>query len=144
MLRFIRSYYLYIYYWYSKKTSKEDKKPKKHLGFALLMILIIPLQLLALSICLGSLSQSFSDFFFTLQHISLFGTHRGDVTGAVGLSFGVSAVLTYFICCVGIEYDDIPKRLATHGSWLANWSFSRIAAVLFLNLILVFLSLAVS
>ncbi len=120
----------------SEGSKSKSGKPFKANGFMMMSVLIIPIQLLALISFLTALSPSVGDFFNFLQHKILFGTHRGDFTSLAGLLIGGSVILTYLICCVGIKYDEIQMRLATHGRWLANWSFSRIVVVMVFNFVL--------
>jgi hypothetical protein len=104
-LSWVRSYYLYGYYFCSWDFKRKEHDAVK--GFMAIMGLVM---VMPAGMVLGVINKWYYFLDDSMrEHLFNF---RGSVNYIVLLGAFISCVLTYLVCCVGIKFNDIPPRLA--------------------------------
>ena len=143
MLSFIRSYYLYIYYWFAVKCNKGKGKEgaSQPIGFVYMALFYFPMHLLAILWIAEYLdSASVSLFYDVLRGSTVVETYKGTINGGLWILFMVlSVALWYFICRYRIPFNEIPSRLNRY-EYLRGFSWWKMFLPLaFCTMIVVFL-----
>ena len=138
LLSFVRSYFLYLYYWFSiKRAEKENDEPAKFSGFCVVLGIFV-IGVLGLWWGISALfPESTSELYKILNEA--FGrmeTHKGEVSvGLFLLLMPISVIFCYFICCVGISFEKIPARLKKH-EFLGEFAWWKLLTPYFMPLLI--------
>jgi len=148
MLKFVRSYYLYIFYWFAEINKSKSGAPSKFIGFMMISLFAIPIKLMSIMMMFWPFFETpFSEIIEWLNNLTFFSYYKGDVTG-LSILFWIAGILVgYLICFKNIRFEQIPERLAAH-HFLSTFSQVKLVLMLalpvFLFLTLGFLGLGLS
>lgn len=117
-MTFIRSYYLYIYYWHvMKEVEKNGGKPIFLAGFIPMMFYHMTLFIMMLWWLAELLVPNMTGEFYTwLLHIAgRTDSHKGTVNIAFAiLSWLIAGALSIYLCGYKYAFESIPKKLHKH------------------------------
>ena len=130
---FIRSYYLFIYYWTAENHNRACTKTDKSKGLIYVGLFLIPMKLMSLIVILVYFVDSAMIYLKLLSQYVLFSYYKGDVTGLVIFAGLLGFAIAYMICCHRIVYKDIPARLDKHPLF-AKYSTKKFLALEFFPL----------
>jgi uncharacterized membrane protein YwzB len=104
ILSWIRSYYLYFYWCFSKTHNRKALNPTQGFVATFGLLMTYPAALLLFG------SDRLFPFISDTMRVELF-TFRGSVNQMALIYLGISIALTYFVCCFKIRFEEIAPRL---------------------------------
>lgn len=114
MFSFLRSYFLYLYYWFSKKKAEKDGSGSGRLyGFFCVVFLFMFILGGIIAISLAVYPEQTQQLLEGLSEgLGRAKTHKGTV-GVLPflITLLFSTLSSYFVCCFRISYEEIPERL---------------------------------
>lgn len=116
-IKFIRNYYLYFYFHITELRRIPGEPSFPLSGFAAMVLLVMAFHSATVLYVANALLY---DFINDSLRDTLF-VFRGNINGIILLEIFISIILTYFMCCYKIKYQEIELRLKQH-AWLAKRS----------------------
>ena len=104
VLSWIRSYYLYFYWCYSKTHNSSELKPSQGFMATAGLVMLFP------AIMILGIANYIYPFINDGMRETLF-IFRGSVNQLMLLYAAIDIALTYFVCCFRIPFRDIAPRL---------------------------------
>ena len=123
-MAFIRSYFLYIYYWFIIKDTGKNGSLSRLSGFmpvsGIFVMIVIGIYGLAL---VFFPEPAFSFYDALLDITGKADTHKGTVNVGLAILFTTLAMLMcYFVCCYRMPFEEIPLRLKRY-KFLSEYSW---------------------
>jgi hypothetical protein len=104
ILSWIRSYYLFFYYTAALDPFKKEPIPLRGFLATVSLIMLFPS-----AIILGTVNHAFPFLNNEMRETLFF--FRGSVNQIILLYLAINFILTYFVCCFRIRFEEIPPRL---------------------------------
>lgn len=106
VLSCIRDYYLYVYYHGSFEPDTKKVFPPR--GLLFVTFLVMAFHALTILYAFNALGVEFINGSIKEQIFSF----RGNVNLLIIMAAVLAVLLTYFVCCFGIKFEEIKSRLA--------------------------------
>lgn len=128
MFLFIRSYFIYIYYWFIIKDKRKNGSLSHSAGFipvaGIFVLLIIGMYGVALVLFP---EPAFAFYYALVEMTGRANTHKGTVNiGLLLLCTTLSLVLCYFVCCYRMPFEKIPTVLKRY-KFLSEFSWWKLS-----------------
>lgn len=125
----VRSYYIYFYYYHAIKN--EGEKPFKPRGFIATTLLVTSFNVLSGIIIYSSFIPFKINEFLRVELINI----RGPVTPMLLIIIVLASLVTYFMCCYKVKFEEIEHRLSKT-PWLSERSNLKLVSLFFLSVVL--------